>query len=205
MIRMNFEAGELVKFTEVAKLIGEGWSAALAYEHCVQLTHTDGRKIAVYRFDKGGERYDVRGVLPDVNAWFSRDEQAAGLTANSEITTAASKSAKAIAGEITRRLLVTYDPSYLVIKGRVDANNDALARKADALAALVAVAPDVAKIATDRGGDPVEVSTGYHYSAPYGDFKASTWQGHITYAVKLENVTPELAAQILALVAQTRI
>jgi hypothetical protein len=61
-------------------------------------------------------------------------------------------------------------------------------------------------VVAGRGGDNDRVSIGYNASQVYGEFKAISWSDRGTeYDVKLEHVTPELARQILALVAASRV
>lgn len=200
-----FTADDLATFTEIAGLIGDGWTVEQPYERTVSLVH-DGRVIWLYQLHTGSgpARYSLRGVLPDRNAWFTREEEASGLRADHEITVAASKTAKQIAGDIKRRLLPDYERSYVVVAERVAERDAGKARKAADLAELAAVAPGVADVATDRDGDAERVTVRYQGSAVYGDFKSITWRGTTEYTVKLENVTPELAAKILALVAESR-
>lgn len=200
----TFTADDRAKFTEVGELLG-GWVVDQPHDHNhnLRLQH-DGRVLWVHLDYRTG-RYEVRGELPARDVCFSRSEEADGIKGSHSIGLARSKSAKQIAADITRRLLPDYERSYLVVVERVDARNAAKAKLAAELAALAAVAPGLARVDTDRDGDATGVSVAYNVARTYGDFRSSTYKGHTEYTVKLENVSPELAAQILALVATTRI
>lgn len=170
--------------TATAEALGEGWKVEEQDTHTgLHIVNGDGASLFMRIIWNNDSRIEISGTYP-------KTQYSIYGFGNHEITVSRLKSAKAIAGDITRRLLPGYLKDLHALQERI-AKNDARDNREAEIAATLEMTPG-----TLVKGNRTE----YGWSLRgVGHFTVSTYQRE-TVDLKLDNLTPQEAyAALLAL------
>lgn len=199
----NINSEDILLLTNVAGLLGEKWAVSRDEDnsHRVILADTSRPGVEISGYHKG-DRYQFSAYAGGPY-YFGRGEKADGLGVQHEITVTDKGTSKSIAGHITRRLLPNYLASRELQFAAQERQDAYYALVETEVRGLADVAPGVARVESYRDEHPDTVRVPYDGDKVQGDFKFSTY-GEPHYTIGLDYVPPEVARQILALIAASR-